>query len=76
MATATGTTDDPDNPNPTIVPGKTTVTTDVPEEPATGGKGVKTGDDNNIPGAIGGFFASLAALFGAVYVRRRKNSEE
>ena len=76
IATATGTTDDPDNPNPTIVPGKTTVTTDVPEEPATGGKGVKTGDDNNIPGAIGGFFASLAALFGAVYVRRRKNSEE
>ena len=40
------------------------------------GGGVKTGDDNNIPGAVGGFFASLAALFGAFKLRRKNNRND
>ena len=40
------------------------------------GVGVKTGDDNNIPGAVGGFFASLAALFGAFKLRRKNNRND
>lgn len=38
--------------------------------------GVKTGDDNNIPGAVGGFFASLVALFGAFKLRRKNNRND
>ncbi len=74
IATATGTTDDPNHPYPTVVPGEKTVPVAEPEaEPTTG---VKTGDDTNIPGMVGGFFASVVALFGALFIRRRRSDEE
>ena len=73
-ATATGKTDDPNHPTPTVVPGSKTVPVEtVPaadDEETT--KGVKTGDDNNLAGWLVMLLLAGAGIGGVGYGRRRK----
>ena len=73
-ATATGKTDDPNHPTPTVVPGSKTVPVEtVPaadDEETT--KGVKTGDDNNLAGWLVMMLLAGAGIGGVGYGRRRK----
>ena len=71
-ATATGDTDDPDNPHPDVDPGTKTVPI---EAPAKKSDEPDTGDHTGLMGMMGLFGASVAGLFAMLFRRRREDQE-